>query len=656
MPDTLRAPLELDHAELFESAFRHAPIGMALVGLDGRFLKANDSLLQIIGYEREEVLTLDFQRITHPDDLADDLAWVGRMIAGEVETYRMDKRYIRKDGGVVWCSLSVSLAYTKAGEPSYFVSQVEDLTARLTAEEAMKASEARYRMLAENSTDLIIRSGLDGVVEYCSPAIRALGWEPEEIVGQPRSRSIHPEDYALAKDILDKVADGEAGERGYDIRLLTKTGEPVWYEAAPSLVRGPNGEPVGFVNSLRNVTTRRAIEEQLRIAKAEAESATAVKSEFLANMSHEIRTPLTAIVGFTGLLKGRPELSETARGHIDRVEAAGKALLSIVNDVLDFSKLEAGRVEITPRVASPFDEVQSAVMMFAPMADAKGLTLDFASEGPIPAHACFDPDRLRQILLNLVGNAMKFTAQGGVRIGMRFDIEAQQLHVTVKDTGPGMSPEQQAKLFQRFSQVDASSTRRHNGTGLGLAICKGLSEAMGGEISVSSQVGEGSTFAFHICAVPAAASEIRAEESQNPALVGAPGVRVLVVDDNAINRELARLTLEMAGADVSEASSGEAALDAAAGAPYDVILLDIRMPGMDGPAVLKALRQSDSPNSFTPVIAFTADADQARFAEASHGFDDVVCKPIDPGAMIRAVLYWAEARSPRDLMEASHVA
>ena len=651
MPGTLGAPLKLDHAELFESAFRHAPIGMALVGLDGRFLKANDSLLQIIGYDREEVLTLDFQRITHPDDLADDLAWVNRMIAGDVETYRMDKRYIRKDGGVVWCSLSVSLAYTRAGKPSYFVSQVEDLTARLTAEEAMRASEARYRMLAENGTDLIVRSGLDGVVEYCSPAIRALGWEPEDIIGQPRSKSIHPEDYALAKDILDRVAQGEAGGRGYDIRLLTKTGEPVWYEAAPSLVRGPGGEPIGFVNSLRNVTTRRAIEEELRIAKAEAEAATAVKSEFLANMSHEIRTPLTAIVGFTGLLKGRQELSETARGHVDRVEAAGKALLSIVNDVLDFSKLEAGRFEIAPQVASPLDEAQSTVLMFAPMADAKGLALDFRSEGPIPAYARFDPDRLRQILLNLVSNAMKFTAQGAVRIGMRFDSGAEALHVFVEDTGPGMSDEQQGKLFQRFSQVDASSTRLHSGTGLGLAICKGLAEAMGGQISVSSTVGVGSTFAFHIRAPIVEDKDIDPNGSEEVAAVGAPGVRVLVVDDNPINRELARVTLELAGAEVSEADGGEAALAAAAQMPYDVVLLDIRMPGMNGPAVLEALRRSDGPNSFIPVVAFTADADLGRFADGAHGFDDVVSKPIDPTALIRTVLYWANAQSDRESKE-----
>ena len=497
---------------LFENAFENAPIGMALVALDGRLLKVNDSFLRIIDYERAEALSLDFQAITHPDDLAADLEGVNRLLAGDADAYRMDKRYIRKDGAIVWTALSVSMAHAEDGSPAHFVSQIEDLTERRAAQLALES------------------------------------------------------------------------------------------------------------------------------AKLAAEAATAAKSEFLANMSHEIRTPLTAIIGYSGLLNERSDLAPPARRHLERVEAAGKALLSIVNDVLDFSKLEAGHFEIKPQVVSPLEEVRAAIQMFAPQADAKGLTLDFHAEDNLPAHVRLDPDRLRQILLNLVSNAMKFTAEGGVRVSVRFDPAVEQLHVAVQDTGPGLDEDEQAKLFQRFSQVDASRTRNHGGTGLGLAICKGLAEAMGGGIGVESARGAGSTFAFSVAAPRAQAHEV--ERAERALLLDATGARILVVDDNAANRELARTVLEMVGADVSEAASGEAALEIAQAQAFDLILLDIRMPGMDGPAVLAALRSADGPNMNIPVLAFTADADLAWLSEGEVRFDDIVRKPIEAASLIQAVLRW----------------
>jgi CheY-like chemotaxis protein len=318
------------------------------------------------------------------------------------------------------------------------------------------------------------------------------------------------------------------------------------------------------------------------------------------------------------------------------VSSAGQALLAIVNDVLDFSKLEAGQVEIAPRAVSPLAVAQEALALFAPQADAKGLWLECQAESELPERVMIDPDRVRQVLLNLVGNAVKFTTQGAVRLFVGYDAASAQLRMRVEDTGEGMSFEQQAKLFQRFSQVDASSTRRHGGTGLGLAICKGLTEAMGGGIAVRSVPGEGTVFTFHIAAEKATGlGGQRPSPTPLAEVRRLDGVRVLVVDDNFVNRELARTVLEHMGAEVAEAGGGRAALELAAAEPFDCILMDLRMPGISGTEALYEIRDTPGPNQDVPILAFTADADLQVLG--LEGFDGVVSKPITAGNLVEAV-------------------
>ena len=301
-------------------------------------------------------------------------------------------------------------------------------------------------------------------------------------------------------------------------------------------------------------------------------------------MSHEIRTPLTAILGFTGLLAERPNLDDLARAHLRHVETASRALYSLVNDVLDFSKLEAGQFSITPQPTKPLEFAKDTLLVFSPQANAKGLFLEFIADEELPNWPAFDPDRLRQILLNLIGNAVKFTSEGSVRLRMNYEPDSERLCLAIEGTGPGMAPDDLARLFQRFAQVDESTTRKHGGTGLGLAISKGLTEAMGGHIGVTSEPGKGSVFSLFIVAP-------RAEPPSTSvafAAVTLDGVRVLVVDDNAVNREVAQAVLEQFGAEVILADGGETALIAAASMPFDVILLDYRMPQMDGPETFAA--------------------------------------------------------------------
>ncbi|MGZ6038017.1 MAG: ATP-binding protein [Phenylobacterium sp.] len=401
--------------------------------------------------------------------------------------------------------------------------------------------------------------------------------------------------------------------------------------------RDQTGAVCAVMGVIRDIT-----EEET--ARQAIEDAAAAKSLFLANMTHEIRTPLTSILGFANLLAGQSELNETARTRVARVVSAGEALLSVVNDVLDFSKLEAGQFDILPQAISPAEVLRETLLMFSPQADGKGLRLEFTADA-LPDWVLVDPDRLRQILINLIGNAIKFTDRGAVRLLASYSPRLGQLKVRVEDTGAGMTRAQQKKLFQRFSQVDASSTRRHGGTGLGLAISKGLVEAMGGAIGVSSKAGVGSAFHFRIEAPLAAAPA--SEPVEAVAASGLDGMHVLVVDDNPMNRELARAVLAPFGAVISEARDGVSAVAAAAAQPFDVILMDIRMPELDGPGALAAIRAAEGPNRDTAILAFTADAQVAGLGQPG-GFDGLVRKPIVPLALAQAI---GEAVQPRAAAE-----
>jgi len=377
--------------------------------------------------------------------------------------------------------------------------------------------------------------------------------------------------------------------------------------------------------------------DEARAARIEAERSAAVKSEFLANMSHELRTPLTSVVGFTRLASEQRDLSPLSRDYIDRVGEASRALLCAVNDILDFSKLEAGQVTFRPEPVALQALTRTALDMFTPQAAAKDLALQLEDTTPTGLLVTLDPDRLRQVLLNLVGNAVKFTAQGKITLSVAYDTATERLAIEVRDTGPGIPPDRLDRLFKRFSQVDGSLNRGHGGTGLGLAICKGIVEAMGGEIAATSVVGEGSCFALSVPAPRAQGATADVAEERQPAV--RTGVKVLVTDDHAANRELVRLFLAAIGAEITEAEDGEAAVRAAAEQTFDVILMDLRMPKLDGIGAVTQIRGAVGPNQATPILAFTADAESAFDDRLQAlGFDGAVAKPVEPGRLISAIL------------------
>ena len=625
-----------EQAELFESAFRYAATGQALVGLDGAFLRVNETFCRIVGIAEAVMLHLDFQSITHADDLHADLSLLEQLTRGAIDSYRMDKRYIHADGRTIWVHLTVSMVRNPDGSPKHYIAQVQDKTEQREAEAALRESEARYRLIAENTSDMIVMSDVTGRILYASSAVRRIGWSPEALIGANLGDKMDSKDTKAVSRVFGRMLRGEPPQsvrwRGRD----TIGGGWIWMESSPNLLRDDEtGEPTGFLDVIRDVSQQVRQEEALAQARAEAEGAAAVKSQFLANMSHEIRTPLTAVVGFTSLLREDPSLSGTAAGYAAKIAGAGKALLAIVNDILDFSNLEAGRIEIRARPADVVDVCRETLGVFTGQAEAKDLLLTFRSDAHLPRAVMIDAERLRQMLVCMIGNAVKFTDQGEICVAVLAGAEPGQVVIEVADTGPGLDEDAQKQLFQKFTQIDGSMTRRHGGSGLGLAICKGLVEAMGGTIGVDSAHGEGSIFRLTLPA-PAADLPAGVNDDNRAEIPSIDGTRVFVVDDNPVNRELARKVLEAAGCEVTEAGGGVEALERLGLLPVDVVLMDLRMPGLNGHQTLARLRQAGGPNQEIPVMAFTADADIAGDGELD-AFNGVVRKPIAPLEMYATI-------------------
>ena len=591
------------------------------------------------GYTPRDLVGRTGFSLVHPDDQSRVRGLIGELFAtGAVDPQR-DRCYrVRTAAGDwVWMEGNPSVIRDPDGVPVAVISQLRDVSERVAAAEKLAASEARFRQLADNASDLILETGLDGAITYVSPSCFALtGRKPEEVVGRTALKWTHPDDAPRLVEAFQTQLKhrGASTPKVIEYRITARDGREIWLESSPrALVDPASGEVLCLTDVARDVTARKALEQSLSEARLAAEEAARVKAAFMANMSHEIRTPLTAILGFTSLLAARDDLPGPARRQVGRIASAGQALLAIVNDILDFSKLEAGQMATRPRPVRPAEILAETLELFQPQASAKGLELSL-DLGTLPPWLSLDPDKLRQVVVNLVGNAVKFTQTGAVTLAARYADEVGRLQVEVRDTGCGMSTEDQAKLFQRFSQIDGSLARAHNGTGLGLAISRALVEAMGGEIGVVSRPGEGSVFHVSVRAPIVEAPPMRGDA---PDKAMALDLRILVADDNAANRELARVLLEALGAEVTEAASGADALAAAGALPFDVILMDLRMPDMEGGVAARRIRDEPGPNQTVPILAFTADVRTPALTAQSGPFDGVVRKPIESRELLQAL-------------------
>jgi PAS domain S-box-containing protein len=510
------------------------------------------------------------------------------------------------------------------------------------AHEALAIGEAQYRLLADTATDAIVTVDDNGRILFANPAIdRLFGYTPPEVVGEPLSMLAPERDRPRHDAVFDGVRAGryQVSVTAARVMGLRKDGREVALEL--SCGEGRVGHQRFFTGILRDVSDRHAAEQALIEAREQAIEGSRLKSEFLASMSHEIRTPMNGVTGMLELLL-EEQLTEQQRKRVSVALGSAQALLTIINDILDLSKIEAGKLDLVPEWTDVRALVDDVVGLLRPMAHEKGLQVEGSCASDVPARVLADGGRLRQMLLNLAGNAVKFTDEGRVSIAVTVVSAARdrvRLQCSVADTGIGIPAEQIPLVFEKFTQLEGAATRRANGTGLGLSICRKLIDLMGGTIHVASQPGKGSRFWFDVevpCATqdrtapaPEAAPQAAADTSR------ARGARVLLVEDNPVNRQFAIAVLKSVGAVITVAVDGSEAVRLASEAEHDVILMDCQMPVMDG---YEATRRIRAAGITTPVIALTANAmegDRDRCAAA--GMDDYLAKPIRPDTLRAAV-------------------
>ena len=483
-------------------------------------------------------------------------------------------------------------------------------------------NERRYRSLAQDSVDLIgilSRSNFDPVDGSALTAL--LGYDDGETNARAITSFIHPGDRRAAKLCFLRLS-AQSPRALLTLRLQHKAGHVVWADACLRRIELEQGETETIV-TIRDVTQRQREAQELRNATAtaqrareEADQASQAKTEFLACMSHEIRSPLNSVIGFAGVLLQRADLAPEARLHGERIRAAGKAVLTVVDDILDFSRVEAGVLELTPAPFSLPHLIDESLSIVHQEAVAKQISLHMNLMERLPRVVLGDAARLRQVLLNLLYNAIKFTKEGSVLLDIRVGRGAgggDSVKFSIIDTGIGIAPEDLPRLFQRFAQVDGSIRRKYGGTGLGLAICKRLVELMGGEIGVESEKNLGSTFWF---ALPLPAQKQLAASTPTSATALSKPRLVLLVDDIPMNQDLVRHILEARNHVVDVVGDGTEAIMAVLDRDYDLVLMDIQMPYLDGLTTTRMIRQLPHRCRDVPIVAMTAKcsarADQGR--------------------------------------------
>ena len=634
----------------FRTLVEAIPDALIISDQDGRIRLVNAQTERLFGYRREELIGQPVEllvperlRAEHPAlrqryyrDPSVRAMGVGRTLTA-----------VGKDGGEFPVEIGLSPLPDPDGGGMLVCSSLRDIRELRRLEQEVVVSEERSRLILESSSEGIYGVDRSGTFTFVNPAAaRLLGYSPEELIGRASHALIHHKRADGSPYPLEDCPMFAAYTRGEASRidgecLWRKDGHgmPVEYAATP--IR-KDGEIVGAVISFTDITERQRSRRELVAAREAAEEATRAKSDFLANMSHEIRTPMNAVIGMTHLAL-QTELTPKQRDYLRKIDGSAKALLRIINDILDFSKIEAGRLDIESVEFDLEEVLDNLASLVTVKAEEKGLEVLFRTDPGVPLHLVGDPLRLGQVLLNLAGNAVKFTKEGEIVIATRA-VEVREdravLEFSVSDTGIGMTPEQAAKLFRPFSQADTSTTRKFGGTGLGLSICKRLVEMMGGEIRVESEPGKGSVFRF-----TAAFGRTGRPRARLASLVGdLRGLRVLVVDDSETSRQILAESLRSMTFDVGLATSGEEALveldrAADAGRPYDLVLMDYKMPGMDGIEAGRRIKKGSGPHKVPTVVMVTAYGREEVMTQAEGaGFEGFLIKPVNQSVLLNTIM------------------
>ena len=526
------------------------------------------------------------------------------------------------------------------GEIAGVITYMDDVTALSEARREARANARRLRVALGAAQAGVYEIDHAGKAFWGSPEFhrilgRRINYEDVRSAVWPM---IHPDDVAAVYEAADAWRHDQrhatARGRSFDVRAVTPEGDEKWIRIFHEVRQDAGGRIRKAFGLILDIDEKKRAELALVEAERAAQAANEAKAQFLANMSHEIRTPMNGVMGVMHLLK-RAALPDDAQQLLGEALACGRMLSTLLDDVIDFSRIEAGRLDVTREAVDPSELARSVARLLRGQAEHKGLALHV--EAPDVGLILTDPNRLRQALFNLVGNAVKFTLTGAVTLRVRRadGADGPRVAFEVIDTGVGIAAEAQSRLFERFQQADASTTRRFGGSGLGLAITRRLAEMMGGDVGFSSREGAGSTFLLTIAAPPALARV--ADQTVDDDLLR--GLRILVVEDNATNRLVARRILEQLGADVETADDGLDGVAAAGHGAFDLILMDVQMPGIDGLEAARRIRALPGPAARTPIIALTANVmSHQRTAYLAAGMDGVAAKPIVPTALIGEIM------------------
>ena len=606
----------------------------------------SQELLSLTGY--------DLAAIAEPEDFLDrvhpaDRAHTSALMTRGVETGEGATLEHRMKVGGRWTSWSATFRTEPRPGGVFALRGIsENITELARARDAARRGELRMkraeREAQANAQRLAValQSAESGVYEidhvaktfWASPEfVRIIGQDNATYAEatQLRFPGFHPDDLHHVREAFRNLHTGADRSGEFDARIVRPDGETRWVRISHHLKVGRGGRWLKAVGLLQDVHDRKLQEIALIEAQRAAEAGAEAKSSFLANMSHEIRTPMNGVMGVLHLLKGE-RLTDEGRHMLDVALNCGQMLAELLNDVIDFAKIEAGRLELSKESLDPRALTEGVVRLLRPQADAKGLLLRLDADTEL-GWVKSDPVRVRQALFNLVGNAVKFTERGSITVRCTTPRDGV-LRFEIIDTGVGIPADVQGRIFQRFDQGDASTTRKFGGSGLGLAITKKLAEMMDGAVGFTSQEGVGSTFWLEIAAEPT--EEVaRTLESLEPVL---DGLRVLVVEDNATNRLIATKLLEGLGAEVETAADGYLGVEAAERGDFHLILMDVQMPGIDGLEATRRIRALGGAPAQVPVVALTANvlAHQRR-AYLDAGMDGVVGKPISPGVLLREI-------------------